>query len=255
MQLFERGAVQRRKLLEVDDEHVGYGVAALIADIDGERDRREQAGFVKRGIGGGRGSHPLVQQPQHAGDVIEIGGVAAMLEEQRQAGRVTDARIVEIDLQHRLADIVLCGPGHADGEGTAPVAGGNVAARPAVVGEKEILVAVEPQQRIGLKTLVAAAEHDCEFALQFLEFGGEDQRLIGRVIECGARARADAQVGMIDIIDLYGVHPLRSLFVRVYQPGGDGQQEKAAARCCGPSNVRCGGRRAPRRTPACAQKR
>ncbi len=78
----------------------------------------------------------------------EIGGVAAVGEEQRLAVVRADPGIVEIDLDHQLGaqlavDVLLAQP---DQEGAAALDRGDVASPPALGAEEEILVAIEAEQ-------------------------------------------------------------------------------------------------------------
>ena len=122
--------------------------------------------------------------PQHAGDVLQIGRVAAMRQEQGLALGRADARMVEVDVDHRLGALRRRRACQSDQERAALLHGGHVAGLPAALVEEQILVPVEPEQRDRLERAVRIlAEEDRIFALDLLELGREDQHLVDAVAE------------------------------------------------------------------------
>jgi hypothetical protein len=132
-----------------------------------------------------------------------------MRQEQGLAFAAADARVVEIDMDHRLAAglavqrLLL----QRDREGAARLDRRNVARLPGMPVEKQIFVAVEAEQRDRLEIAVRIlAEEDRIFPLDLLIFGREDQHLVDAVAMLRAVPREQAQVVVIDVVqqDLIG---------------------------------------------------
>jgi|GEM_PF-6821525 len=135
--------------------------------------------------------------------------MTAMLQENRLALGRADTRMIEIDMDHRLVDdfAVDLGLAKSDQERPALQYRRNVTAVPALalLGQEQVLVFVETEQRECLQTtLVAAAKQNRILALDMNEFGRKDQRHVDVVAELGGEARADAQVLVSDIVERNG---------------------------------------------------
>ncbi len=127
--------------------------------------------------------------------MLQIAARPALRQEQQFARLHADARVVEVDMHRRPFLGVAAVAGDADREGSALLERGDVAAGPARAVEEQVLVQIEAGERHGLHPLAfRLAEQDREFALHGLEFGGEDQNLVGGIAEFRAVAEGDAQV-------------------------------------------------------------
>jgi len=111
----------------------------------------------------------------------------------------SDARMIEIDMEHRLVTR------QSDQEGAAPRPGRNVARRPACAVEEEIFVAIEAKDRLCLEqTVRIALEQDRIVALCGGEFGKEQRHLVDRVAISSAEPAGYPEIGVDDIIETRG---------------------------------------------------
>ena len=118
--------------------------------------------------------------------MLENRRIAAVTQEHRFALGLADPRMVEIDVDHRLADhIAVHFPlAEPDQERPALLDRRDVTGIPAVVVQEQVLVLVEPQQRDRLEIAARVpAEEDRILTLRVGEFGREDQDVVDVVAE------------------------------------------------------------------------
>ena len=111
-----------------------------------------------------------------------------MAQEHGLTFRLADPRMVEVDVDHRLADVftALVRLPKTDQERPALLHRGDIPGVPAVPFEKQVFVLVEAEQRNGLQFAIGIlAKQDRIFALHVDEFGGEDQDAVDAVAELG----------------------------------------------------------------------
>jgi hypothetical protein len=177
-------------------------------ELDIHNHRLEQAVLFEGVINLRPASQSFVDDAQDRGDMVEIGSIAAMLEEQGETVVRPHPRVVEVDMDHGFPWFLPLdlGPRNRHREGTATGRGRHIGAGPAIIFKKQILVAIQSQQGISLHALVSLAEDDREMPLRFLELCREDRHLIDAVAKRRAGADRDLQVGVVDIVDKDAVH-------------------------------------------------
>ena len=129
-----------------------------------------------------------------------------MAQEHRFPLGLADPRMVEIDVDHRLADHIAV---HfqiteADQEWPALLDCRDIAGIPAVVVQEQVFVLVEPQQRDRLEIAgLVPAEEDRVLALREGELGREDQHIVDIVAELRRVPGSDPEVLVRDVVQQY----------------------------------------------------
>jgi hypothetical protein len=149
-----------------------------------------------------------VDREQSFGDMVQIRRIAAVGLEQRLAFDTSDARIVLVDVDDRLA--VAWANSHE--EGATALDRRDIASIPLLAVEEQVFATIEAEQCNGLKrAILILAEQDRIFALNFHELGRDDEQLVDGIAKVGAVTRSDPQCRMFNIVQDFQVRHARPL--------------------------------------------
>ena len=124
-----------------------------------------------------------------------------MLEEERRAIFDPNRRMIEIDIDHGFGARLIRLTVEPDRERPAFQHSRDIARRPAVPVQKQVLATVEPKQ--GYRLVAASLillQQDRKFTLNIDEFCRHHSSLIHGVAEGGSPCRADLQISVVDIV-------------------------------------------------------
>jgi hypothetical protein len=181
--------------------------AVLVVELHVEIDRLDQPHRIEGGEHGRAELRAVADAAQYVGDMLQVGTLSALRQEHRLAFAETDARMFQVNVDHRLpaqfvVDALFL---EADQERPLGDSAWQVRGVPAVVLQEQVFVLLEPQQRHRLPFAAVAvlAEKDRVFPLQLGVFARERQHHADVVGEFAAEAHDHAQVLVGHVVEQF----------------------------------------------------